>query len=557
MGLSDQLILNNLEQWLSADYTLGQKLRSSEVRELLRVILSTLAGAPQRFVLEGYGVTATGGMSVEVGTGTGLAPWTPIDDLGAPDSNNSPYAVVQNASVQSLVVTAADPVNPRIDIVILTPTRVLEGSSSRNIWNTITKVFDPTLVNKRRRISGVASIIAGTPAPSPVAPAVPAGAILISTISVGAAVASIVQGNIDMTVRSRAGVLHRDEDNHHRTGDPIEIDSYGPQVFKVVSGTNQIACVGFNLKTDLVSYNISTGVWTGTVKTGTTPNGVGAWLLAWGVPRTLGGTSFVQLVKWAEGATAAAGTVVWQTNNTATDAQQFIGSQLKALGVGFSGQSPLWQVEEFSDLAGVKAVAVTHRIRRGTLTEVSGNQFSAFVDTDTGWGGGAAQAGYAVVLKKQAGGSGRGYILFVQFAGTGSVGGTIIGRFGGDLQINQLSMAGGFSNLDNFFFCHVAANGTIRRSVNVTSVVVNGTGDYTVNLTNWSGASASVCPLPVVTVLGGAPRPFSARNALEGGAGAASVRILIGNAANTALESNEFVVLGVNFGANPTAINAN
>lgn len=94
--------------------------------------------------------------------------------LAANFSTQAMYDVLNDATL-SLTVTASNPTNPRIDAVYVQ----VQDSFYSGATNT-----------------AVAGIVAGVPAASPVAPAVPANAQLIAYIAVAANATSIVNGNI-------------------------------------------------------------------------------------------------------------------------------------------------------------------------------------------------------------------------------------------------------------------------------------------------------------------------------------------------------------------------
>jgi len=108
-------------------------------------------------------VAASSGMNITVAKGAAVIP-------SASGATDGAYRV-QNSASQTLTVAASDPTNPRIDIVVV---QILATSP-------------PT---------GAVSIITGTAAPSPSAPATPSNAILLAQIAVAAGVSSIVAGNI-------------------------------------------------------------------------------------------------------------------------------------------------------------------------------------------------------------------------------------------------------------------------------------------------------------------------------------------------------------------------
>lgn len=110
------------------------------------------------------------GMSVLVATG-----WAAI--IGTTQANMGVYTTFNDA-VATLTVTAANPTNPRIDRVVVT----IRDAYYSGAFNDV-----------------IFQVIAGTPAGSPTAPAVPANSISLATIAVGAGVTSINAGNITDT----------------------------------------------------------------------------------------------------------------------------------------------------------------------------------------------------------------------------------------------------------------------------------------------------------------------------------------------------------------------
>ena len=110
------------------------------------------------------------GMSVRVAAG-----WAAI--IGTTQANMGAY-VAYNDAQATLTVTTADPTNPRIDRVVVT----VRDAFYTGAFNDV-----------------IFQVLAGTPAGSPTAPAVPANSISLATIAVGAAVTSILTANITDT----------------------------------------------------------------------------------------------------------------------------------------------------------------------------------------------------------------------------------------------------------------------------------------------------------------------------------------------------------------------
>lgn len=110
------------------------------------------------------------GMSVRVAAG-----WAAI--VGTTQANMGTY-VSYNDATTTLTVTTADPTNPRIDRVVVT----VRDAYYTGAFNDV-----------------IFQVLAGTPAGSPTAPAVPANSISLATIAVGAAVTQINTANITDT----------------------------------------------------------------------------------------------------------------------------------------------------------------------------------------------------------------------------------------------------------------------------------------------------------------------------------------------------------------------
>ena len=119
--------------------------------------------------------SASPGMSVSVAQGWGAV-------LGTTQTNMGVYMIYNDAAT-TLTVTAASAVNPRIDLVCAT-------------------VNDSYYTGSLNNVSF--QVIAGTPAASPTAPALPANSISLATIAVGTSVTSILNANITDT-RAAAG----------------------------------------------------------------------------------------------------------------------------------------------------------------------------------------------------------------------------------------------------------------------------------------------------------------------------------------------------------------
>lgn len=110
------------------------------------------------------------GLSVVVDSG-----WAAI--VGTTQANMGTYVTYNDASAV-LSLNTANPTNPRIDLVCATVNDAYYTGSLNNV---------------------VLQVVAGTPAGSPVAPALPANSITLATVAVGAGATAITNANITDT----------------------------------------------------------------------------------------------------------------------------------------------------------------------------------------------------------------------------------------------------------------------------------------------------------------------------------------------------------------------
>lgn len=114
-------------------------------------------------------VTANAPVNLSVNVASG---WAAI--VGTTQPNMGTY-VAYNDDTINLPITAADPTNPRIDLVCMTVNDSYYSGSLNNV---------------------ILQVIAGTPAGSPVVPSLPANSIELARVAVAAGALSISSGNI-------------------------------------------------------------------------------------------------------------------------------------------------------------------------------------------------------------------------------------------------------------------------------------------------------------------------------------------------------------------------
>ena len=110
------------------------------------------------------------GLSVLVASG-----WAAI--VGTTQVNMGAYVGYNDATV-TLSISTADPTNPRVDLVCMTVQDAYYTGSLNDV---------------------ILQVVAGTPAGSPVAPALPANSITLATVAVGAGATAITNANITDT----------------------------------------------------------------------------------------------------------------------------------------------------------------------------------------------------------------------------------------------------------------------------------------------------------------------------------------------------------------------
>jgi hypothetical protein len=134
--------------------------------------------------------------------------------VGNYQANMGVYNFYNDASA-SLVIGIADPTNPRIDRIVVT----VNDSYYTGVLDNVTF-----------------QVVAGTPAASPVAPAVPTNSISLATVTVGAAVTQINSGNITDTRVTATTQLP--------IGDITEVQ--GGTGITVTNGTGPVPSVAIN-----------------------------------------------------------------------------------------------------------------------------------------------------------------------------------------------------------------------------------------------------------------------------------------------------------------------
>jgi hypothetical protein len=221
----DRTAINARERPVSSDINQAQSQWDRTVRYLLDQLLvprvgiaDERAGSPvSGFIGDGFKVRedSPAGLSVVLAAGQGFqldASDTPSNIGGVPEVDDlSRYKPLPLLSDVAVNIPTPDPTNDRIDIVEVAFFRRLADPTSRDVLNTTTGVFDPTVVNKTlawnmendvgvvttpANSTTAVGYKAGVPSGSPAIPPTTPGYLKIAQIAVGNGVAQIDQQDI-------------------------------------------------------------------------------------------------------------------------------------------------------------------------------------------------------------------------------------------------------------------------------------------------------------------------------------------------------------------------
>lgn len=152
--------------------------------------------------------SASPGMSVQVAAG-----WAAV--VGNFTSNMGAYVAYNDGAV-TLSIGAANPSNPRIDLVVLT----IQDAYYTGAANTV-----------------VLQVIAGTPAVTPVAPTLPTMSIPLAQVAVAAGATQILNANIT-DVRTRAAWYEATVAGGSASVTPLRIEAFTGQTANLLSIAN-------------------------------------------------------------------------------------------------------------------------------------------------------------------------------------------------------------------------------------------------------------------------------------------------------------------------------
>jgi hypothetical protein len=204
--MSNQLrgeILNAREVDLSGDLMRLQLLASSEIQDTLGADGSDSGGTPITARLGALAITGVAATFTMTLAAAGALFYDPTDVTLTAD--DSAFKLVRWV-LQTLTFANPDGANPRIDLVVATPTMVSTDPQTRNILtDPTTRAFAPQTVNKTIKPQAVITVIPGTPGATPVPPALPAQKMAIAEVYVPAAAADATAFAVTPRIWRRAG----------------------------------------------------------------------------------------------------------------------------------------------------------------------------------------------------------------------------------------------------------------------------------------------------------------------------------------------------------------
>lgn len=230
MTIPRRTIFNSLEQILSTDLNrVGDLSGKAMMDALMFVQAASILGTPRNVTLRGLDASAGAGLSVDVDPGF-LAQF----DV-ALSGDNSQFKLGALLAQTNVALPAADPVNPRVDLISAAITFADTDSSVRNVLTLPSRVVVPTAVDKTRNPSITLNASFGIPGASPAIPATPVGEVPLWYVFIPAAAVSLTDDElVDARVLFTPAAL---ADSHaRRFGFLVSTGSGGLNFVRISSG---------------------------------------------------------------------------------------------------------------------------------------------------------------------------------------------------------------------------------------------------------------------------------------------------------------------------------
>lgn len=192
MTTPDQVLFDTNEQILSSDLNRMGTLTAKAVQDALLAMGGSIDAlvAPQDVVRRGLNATVGVGLSVDISAGEAMR----FDGPSAGDATGYHLGRIDNLT--NLPIAAADPGQPRLDLVYATFSLDAEDSGNRNIIDPVTRIVSSVSVDKSSRPRLTLGVVTGTPAANPSKPALPASAIALWYVYVPAAAVAVVDDHL-------------------------------------------------------------------------------------------------------------------------------------------------------------------------------------------------------------------------------------------------------------------------------------------------------------------------------------------------------------------------
>lgn len=193
MTTPDLVYYNSLEQLLSTDLNRIGALYGKATLDALLAQQAGIASAtpPHDVVRRGLDASAGAGLTIDISAGEAM-----LFDAARTGSDQSLYTIGRLDSADSVVLSAADPTNPRVDLIYATISAPTSDGTSRNQITLATRVVTAVSLDKSQRPTITLGVVTGTPAANPSLPATPAGAIPLWYYYLGASETAIVEAQL-------------------------------------------------------------------------------------------------------------------------------------------------------------------------------------------------------------------------------------------------------------------------------------------------------------------------------------------------------------------------
>lgn len=172
------IVFNQFEKMVVDDVNQAQLAMNQSIQDdfIYRFLGQTAAGVLGADLTVSY-ISA---LSASIAVGVGFI-------FDAAQTGNTPkYRMIKASAPVAVTFAAADPTNPRIDRVSLSPNFAVTSTASRFVKAGGTGPIALSTVNKTQEMTYTLVVTQGTPAGSPAAPATPAGCLSLATCLISA-----------------------------------------------------------------------------------------------------------------------------------------------------------------------------------------------------------------------------------------------------------------------------------------------------------------------------------------------------------------------------------